>query len=104
MAWVYLTVAGLFEILWAALLKSSEGLTKPLPAAGFIVALAVSMLLLAISMRQIPLSIAYPIWTGIGALGSFLIGILFFGEVLTLAKAIFALFLLVGVIGLKVAA
>ena len=104
MAWVYLTVAGLFEILWAALLKSSEGLTKPLPAAGFIVALAVSMLLLAISMRQIPLSIAYPIWTGIGALGSFLIGILFFGEVLTLTKAIFALFLLVGVIGLKVAA
>lgn len=102
MAWLYLFVAGIFEVLWASLLKSSDGLSRLWPSLGFLAALFVSMLLLALSMRHISMSVAYPIWTGIGALGSFIVGVMVFGEALSMAKAFFVMLLLVGVIGLKV--
>ena len=103
MAWIILIIAGIFEVIWATLLKSSNGLTKLWPSLGFLVSLAISMVMLAFSMKQIPMSVAYPIWTGIGALGSFLVGVLVFGEALTVMKGVFVMMLLVGVIGLKIA-
>lgn len=103
MAWIVLIIAGIFEVIWATLLKSSSGLTKLWPSLGFLASLAISMVMLAFSMKQIPMSVAYPIWTGIGALGSFLVGVLVFGEALTAMKAVFVMMLLIGVIGLKIA-
>lgn len=102
LAWCALITAGIFEIVWAYFLKQSDGLTKILPTILFTSTLAISMILLACSVKVIPISIAYPIWTGIGAVGSVLIGALFFGEALTFLSAIFLLMIIGGIIGLKI--
>ncbi len=101
LAWISLISAGIFEIIWAYFLKQSDGMTKILPTILFAFALVMSTVLLAISVKIIPISIAYPIWTGIGAVGAVLIGAIFFGESLTFLSAIFLMMIIVGIIGIK---
>jgi len=80
MAWVYLTIAGIFEIVWAYSMKQSEGFTRPGATVITIVAMIISFALLSLSMKSLPLGTAYTIWTGIGAVGAFLVGIFILGE------------------------
>jgi quaternary ammonium compound-resistance protein SugE len=80
MAWFALLFAGLLEVVWAFSMKQSEGFTKLLPTTITIVAMIASFSLLAWSMRSLPLGTAYTIWTGIGAVGAFIVGIMFLGE------------------------
>ena len=80
MAWVYLFVAGLFEVGWAVGLKYTEGFTRLWPSVWTALALVLSMVLLAAAMRSLPLGTAYAIWTGIGAVGTAVLGIILFGE------------------------
>ena len=80
MAWVYLVVAGILEIVWAFAMKQSHGFTRLAPTVVMLVAMIGSFGLLAVSLRTLPLGTAYTIWTGIGAVGAFLIGITLLGE------------------------
>lgn len=100
-AWIALITAGIFEVVWAYFLKQSDGLSKIFPTLLFVATLAISMVLLALSVKIIPIGIAYPIWTGIGAVGSVLVGAIFFGEALTFLSAIFLMMIIGGIIGLK---
>lgn len=80
MAWIYLTIAGIFEIIWAFPMKQSEGFTRPGATVVTIAAMIISFALLSLSMKSLPLGTAYTIWTGIGAVGAFLVGIFMLGE------------------------
>ncbi|RDK00427.1 quaternary ammonium compound efflux SMR transporter SugE [Paraburkholderia lacunae] len=101
MSWLLLLIAGLLEVAWAAGLKTSEGFTRLWPSV-FTVATALgSFVLLAVAMRQLPLGTAYAVWTGIGAVGAFIFGIVMMGESLTAARVASALLIVVGLIGLK---
>ncbi|MDO5532030.1 multidrug efflux SMR transporter [Sutterella sp.] len=86
MSWLLLLAAGFFEIVWAAAMKLSEGFTRPLPVAVVVIGMALSVGLLALAMRDLPLGTAYAVWTGIGAAGAFLFGIVFLGEPLTMTR------------------
>lgn len=100
-AWLVLLVAGLFETAWAIGLKYTDGFTRLLPSAFTIAALAVSMVLLALAVRVLPIGTAYAVWVGIGALGAAALGVVLFQEPLTLARAGFLLLLLVSIVGLR---
>jgi quaternary ammonium compound-resistance protein SugE len=102
MAWIILIIAGLFETVWAVSLKYSEGFTRLWPSVITIVAMAISLYLLALSLKTLPLGIAYTLWTGIGALGAVVYGILIFGESRDLLKLLFVMMILGGMVGLKV--
>jgi quaternary ammonium compound-resistance protein SugE len=104
MAWVILFVAGLFEVAWAVGLKYSAGFTKLGPSVFTIVTLTVSMFLLGWAVRTLPLGTAYTVWTGIGAIGSVLLGIWLFNEPLTAVRLGCIALILIGILGLKVAA
>ena len=80
MAWIYLVLAGLFEIVWASFMKQSDGFSRLVPSVITIVTMIISFGLLALAMRSLPLGTAYAIWTGIGAVGAFLVGIAVLGE------------------------
>jgi quaternary ammonium compound-resistance protein SugE len=95
MAWFMLVVAGLFEVLWAFSMKQSQGFTRFIPSVITIAGMLVSFGLLALSMRSLPLGTAYTIWTGIGAVGAFVVGIVLLGEQLN-AMRICAAALIVG--------
>ncbi|OYX47658.1 MAG: QacE family quaternary ammonium compound efflux SMR transporter [Sphingomonas sp. 32-66-10] len=97
MAWILLFIAGLLEIVWASTMKLSDGFTRPLPTAITIVAVIASFALLATAMRQLPLGTAYAIWTGIGALGAFVVGIAFLGEAITPARLLAAALIVCGI-------
>jgi quaternary ammonium compound-resistance protein SugE len=83
MAWIYLTVAGLLEVVWAIGLKMSEGFSKPVPSAVTIAAAAASFYLLALALRDLPVGTAYAVWVGIGAVGAAIFGIVLLGESLS---------------------
>ncbi len=100
-SWVALVVAGLFEVIWAIFLKNSKGFSEVTPTILFLITLIISMFLLAYSMRTLPMGIAYPVWTGIGAVGTVIVGIIFFKEGVNLQKIIFLSLILIGIIGLK---
>ena len=100
-SWISLITAGLFEVIWAIFLKNSKGFTDIFSTVMFAITLIISMLLLSYSMKTIPLGIAYPVWTGIGAVGSVIVGILFFKESSEVIKMVFTMVILVGIIGLK---
>ena len=104
MAWGILIAAGGLEVFWATFLKLSEGFTKPLYTVLTFAGMAASFLLLARATRTLPLGTAYAVWTGIGALGALIVGVLLFRESLTPARLLFAALLLVGIIGLKATA
>jgi len=80
MPWLYLVLAGLFEVVWAFSMKQSEGFTRLIPTLIMLITMVASFWLLAIAMRSIPLGTAYVIWTGIGAMGAFLVGIFILSE------------------------
>jgi quaternary ammonium compound-resistance protein SugE len=103
MAWIALVVAGLFEIVWAIALKKSEGFARAGWTAAFVAALAVSMALLARAMRELPAGTAYAIWTGIGAAGTALLGIVLLGEPAGWARLSCVALIVAGIVGLKLA-
>jgi quaternary ammonium compound-resistance protein SugE len=100
-SWIALIFAGIAEVLWVYFLKQSNGLTKIIPSILFGIILLASMSLLALAVRAIPISLAYPIWTGIGAVGAVLVGVLFFGETINFYRAVFLMMIIVGIVGLK---
>jgi len=104
MDWLLLFSAGIFEVVWAAALKSSHGFTRLLPSAITAAGMAASVGLLALAMKTIPLGTAYAIWTGVGAVGGILAGWLLFAEPLTGPRILFAAFIVVGIVGLKLTA
>ena len=101
MSWILLFVAGLLEVAWAAGLKTSEGFTRFWPSVFTIVTALGSFVLLAMAMRQLPLGTAYAVWTGIGAVGAFVFGIMFMGEALSAARVLSAVLIVAGLVGLK---
>ncbi|QJR82390.1 multidrug efflux SMR transporter [Alteromonas pelagimontana] len=103
MAWIILFFAGISEVAWAAGLKYADGFTKPLPSALTLFCLIISFLLLGLSLRTLPLGVAYGVWVGIGAVGTAIAGIVFFHESVSLLKLASIGLILLGVIGLKLA-
>jgi quaternary ammonium compound-resistance protein SugE len=101
MAWVYLTVAGFFEIGWAIGLKYSDGFSKPVPSLLTVVTMAFSIWFLSLAMRTIPVGTAYAVWTGIGAVGVAILGMLLFGESRELLRIMCLFLIIAGIIGLK---
>ena len=101
MAWIALLFAGLFEIVWATAMKQSDGFTRPLPTIVMAVAMLLSFALLAWSLKALPLGTAYTIWTGIGAVGAFIIGIAWFGEALSLMRVTAAVLIVCGLVMMK---
>lgn len=101
MPWVYLVIAGLFEIGFAVGLKASNGFSRPLPTVITLVCLVTSLWLLALAMRTLPLGTAYAVWTGIGTAGAVLAGLCLTGEGIDPARLFCVLLILVGVAGLK---
>jgi quaternary ammonium compound-resistance protein SugE len=98
MAWVYLLFAGLFEVAWAFSMKLSEGFSRPVPTLITIVTMIASFWLLSIAMRALPLGTAYAVWTGIGAIGAFIVGISFLGEPLSLVRGIAVVMIAGGIV------
>ena len=101
MAWVYLLLAGLLEIAWAVGLKYTEGFTRLWPSLWTGAAMILSMLLLAAAVKSLPIGTAYAVWTGIGAVGTALLGILLFGEPRDAARLLCVLLIVAGIVGLK---
>jgi quaternary ammonium compound-resistance protein SugE len=101
MTWFVLVVAGLFEIAWAIGLKYTEGFTRLWPTAATIAAMVISLGLLGIAMRTIPVGTAYAVWTGIGTVGTVILGIFLFGESATVLRLLCVALILAGIIGLK---
>lgn len=98
MSWVYLVIAGVFEIVWAYAMKKSHGFTRLTPSIITIVAMLISFWLLAVAMRSIPLGTAYVIWTGIGAVGAFVVGIVFLAEPLNAMRMLAAVLIVSGLV------
>lgn len=103
MAWLILIVAGLLEMVWAYLLKSSKGLTLLWPSVGFGVSMFASVYLLGVSLNHLPLGTAYAVWTGIGAVGTALLGIWVLGEPAGLPRLACIGLIVLGIVGLKFA-
>lgn len=101
MAWVYLLVAGLLEVVWAFSMKQSHGFTRLVPSAITIVTMIASFGLLAVAMRSLPLGTAYTIWTGIGAVGAFLVGIFVLGEQVSSLRIGAAVLIVTGLVLMK---
>ncbi len=101
MAWFILIIAGMFETVWAIALKYSEGFTKLWPSVLTAVAMALSVYLLAVALKSLPLGTAYTIWTGIGAVGTVIYGIMVFGESKDFLKILFVLMIVGGIVGLR---
>lgn len=101
MSWLYLIIAGVFEIIWATYLKFSEGFTKINYSIYTIVGMVISFYFLAKATKILPIGTAYAIWTGIGAIGAVIVGVFIFKESITFIRGFFVILLLVGIIGLK---
>jgi quaternary ammonium compound-resistance protein SugE len=102
MSWVILIIAGLFEVGWAIGLKYTNGFTKLWPTVGTVAAMVISLALLGIAMKDLPVETAYAVWTGVGAVGTVLLGIFLFGDSAAVARLICVGLILAGIIGLKV--
>jgi quaternary ammonium compound-resistance protein SugE len=100
-AWIFLVFAGLLEIMWAYFMKKSAGFTLPVPTAITIITMIASFVLLSVSMKTLPLGTAYTVWTGIGAVGAFLVGIAVLGEAATPMRVLAAVFILAGIVMMK---
>ncbi|MFV3368396.1 quaternary ammonium compound efflux SMR transporter SugE [Pseudomonas sp. NY15435] len=101
MSWIILFVAGLFEVGWAVGLKYTEGFTRPIPTVLTVLAIITSMGLLGLAMRNLPLGTAYAIWTGVGAVGTVIVGIVLFGESMAPVRLLSVALILCGLVGLK---
>ena len=102
MAWLLLVVAGALEVVWAYYMKQSGGFTRAIPTAITLVTMVVSFLLLSLSMRTLQLGTAYAVWTGIGAVGAFLVGIAVLGEQVTALRVLAAALIVSGLVLMKV--
>ncbi len=104
MNWLLLVVAGLFEIIWAVGLKHTHGFARLWPTVGTVAAMVVSIGLLGLAMRSLPVGTAYAVWTGIGAVGTVLLGMLYFNEPATFTRLASFGLILAGIVGLKLTA
>ncbi len=101
MSWIILFCAGLFEVVWAVGLKYTEGFTRPLPTVITVAAMLASLGLLGLAMKELPLGTAYAIWTGIGAVGTVIVGIMLFGESMAPIRLLSVALIVCGLLGLK---
>lgn len=101
MAWIYLVLAGILEVVWAFFMKKSAGFTLPVPSAVTIITMIASFGLLSIAMRTLPLGTAYTIWTGIGAVGAFVVGVAVLGEAMTPMRLAAAALIVSGIVMMK---
>ena len=101
MAWLWLVLAGLLEVVWAIGLKYTDGFTRPVPSILTGAAIVVSMFLLSIAARTLPIGTAYAVWVGIGAAGAALLGIVLFGEPVSAGRLFFIALLIVSIVGLR---
>jgi quaternary ammonium compound-resistance protein SugE len=104
LAWILLLVAGLLEVGWAVGLKASDGFTRPLPSLLTVLSMAASVGLLGLALRTLPVGTAYAVWTGIGTVGTALLGIALFGEPATAARLACIGLVVLGILGLKLVA
>lgn len=103
MSWIILILAGLFEIGWAIGLKYTEGFTRLWPTVGTVTAMAVSLGLLGIAMKSLPVGTAYAVWVGVGAVGTAILGIVLLGEPANAGRIVSLLLIVAGIVGLKLA-
>ncbi|MEW6270910.1 MAG: quaternary ammonium compound efflux SMR transporter SugE [Thermodesulfobacteriota bacterium] len=103
MPWVALVVAGLFEVGWAIGLKYTEGFTRLWPTLWTVLAMIVSLWLLGVAMKSLPLGTAYTVWVGVGAVGTVVLGIVLLGEPASAARLISVALIVAGIVGLKLA-
>jgi quaternary ammonium compound-resistance protein SugE len=101
MAWIYLFMAGLAEVGWAVGLKTTEGFTRPLPSIATVATMVISFYLLSLALRTLPIGTAYAVWTGIGAVGTALLGMALFGEPRTVLRLLSMLLIVIGIFGLR---
>ncbi len=102
MPWLILVIAGLFEVGWAIGLKYTDGFTKLWPTVGTVAAMVISIGLLGLAMKTLPVGTAYAAWTGIGAVGTVILGMILLGEPATVARIICILLIVAGIVGLKI--
>ena len=103
LAWIILVIAGLLEVGWAIGLKYTDGFTRPWPTIGTVVAMVLSVALLGVAMKSLPVGTAYSVWVGVGAVGTVALGILLFGEPATVARLVSVALIVAGIVGLKLA-
>jgi quaternary ammonium compound-resistance protein SugE len=101
LAWFFLIVAGIFEVVWAISLKYSNGFTRLFPSIITLIGMIISFVFLTLALKHLSIGTAYAIWTGIGAVGTVLLGIMLFGEAATPARLILITMIVAGIIGLK---
>ncbi|EPY2272318.1 quaternary ammonium compound efflux SMR transporter SugE [Clostridium sporogenes] len=101
MEWLYLVVAGIFEVWWAVGLKYSQGFTKIIPSILTLIGMIASFYFLSLSLKSLPIGTAYAIWTGIGTIGTVLLGIILFKEPINIMRIVCIVFIVSGIIGLK---
>ena len=101
MAWLLLLVAGLFEVGWAIGLKYTEGFTRPWPTVGTVTAMVISLWLLGLAMKSLPVGTAYAVWVGVGAVGTAALGIVLFGEAANAGRIASLALIVAGIVGLK---
>lgn len=101
MAWIYLIIAGFFEIVWAIGLKYTHGFTKLFPSVVTIIGMIISFYYLALATKTLPIGTGYAVWTGIGAVGTVILGIFLFNESRDISRLFFLLLIVIGIIGLK---
>lgn len=102
MAWVLVVIAGLFETAFALSLKASNGFTRPVPTVTFVICAGLSFALLSMGLRTLPVGSAYAVWTGIGAVGTAIAGVLVFDEVASVLKVLSIVLVVAGVVGLQI--
>jgi quaternary ammonium compound-resistance protein SugE len=102
MSWFILIVAGLFEVAWAIGLKYTEGFSRLWPSVGTVAAMVVSVVLLGFAMKELPVGTAYAVWTGVGAIGTAILGIYLFGDPASVARLACLAMIAGGIVGLKV--
>lgn len=103
MSWLILLLAGLFEVVWAIGLKYTDGFTRLWPSVGTVTAMIISVLLLGVAMKQLPVGTAYAVWVGVGAVGTVILGIMLFNEPATMARLASMGLIVAGIVGLKLA-
>lgn len=103
MPWILLTFAGILEVVWAYYMKESHGFTRLAPSVVTLITMGASFALLAVSMKSLPLGTAYPVWTGIGAVGAFVVGLIALGEPASTLRILAALLIVSGIILMRVA-
>lgn len=103
MAWIILVLAGLFEVAWAIGLKYTDGFTRPWPTALTLAAMVISVVLLGVAMKSLPVGTAYAVWVGVGAVGTAILGIVLFAEPANAGRLISLALIVMGIVGLKLA-